>query len=198
MSVQGEIGVDSRLGLTTEDEETRWWRLAVDGDTRAFERLVERHSGRLTSVAGRFLDNREDVADAVQETYLRAWEHRHHFRGGSGVGTWLVAILLNVCRSRRRGHWRWNLFLTRDALRLQPPPDDPRDLAEKRINRGVLERAVAELPTALRVPFTLRFFEEFTGAEIAQILGCRESSVWTRIYTARKRLARQLADAGLE
>jgi RNA polymerase sigma-70 factor (ECF subfamily) len=192
MITAGEALLERGLETLGEDEDHRLWRAVAAGDTRAFERLVERHSPRVTSVASRFLDNREDVADAVQETFLRAWEHRRRFRGEAGVRAWLLAITVNVCRNRRRGYWRWRLFLSRDAASLCAAPDDPQVLAEERLGHGVLDSAVRELPEPLRTPFVLRFYEELSGVEIAAILHCRESTVWSRIYAARRELRKKL------
>jgi RNA polymerase sigma-70 factor (ECF subfamily) len=192
MNTAGEALLEGRIEAMDEDQ--RLWRAVTAGDARAFEQLIERHSPRVTSVVSRLLDNREDAADAVQETFLRAWQHRARFRGDSGVRAWLLAIALNVCRSRRRGYWRWRLFLNRDAAGVVATPDDPRTLAEARLTHAHLEGAVRELPEALRTPFVLRFFEELSGVEIAAILGCTESTVWSRIYAARRALRRKLEE----
>src|SRR5207245_648349 len=149
---------------------------------------VERHRGKVTSVAARFLDNPEDVADAVQESFVRAYENLRSFRAAASFRSWLLAITINVCRNKRRGFWRWRLFLQQEAPALAERPADPEALAEDRLAYGQLESAVRELPERLRVPFVLRFFEELSGAEIAAMLKWPESTVWTRIYAARQEL----------
>jgi RNA polymerase sigma factor (sigma-70 family) len=192
MLARGEIAVDQRLGLLAgEDEDLRLWRIAARGDQRAFEQIVDRHRGRLTSVVARLLEDPEDTIDAVQETFVRAWEYRQRFRGSSVRG-WLVGIALNICRNRRRSHWRRRLFMQRQAPKLLTRPEDAGRIAENQLQDDELAAAVAALPESLRVPFTLRFYEELSGVEIAAALGCPESTVWTRIYAARRELRRAL------
>jgi RNA polymerase sigma-70 factor (ECF subfamily) len=191
MTAAGEILVDRRIGLVLEDEDDRLHRAAVAGDDSAFERLVHRHSPQAALVARRLLENPQDVEDAVQETFVRAYQGLRRYRGQAGFRAWLLAIVVNVCRNRRRDWWRWRTFLSRSGL--GGPEPDARKQAEQQLIRGDLDRLVSALPDALRVPFTLRFFEELSGAEIAAILECPESTVWTRIYSARRELQRRLA-----
>src|SRR4051794_21464054 len=94
------------------DEDDPLWRAAARGERGAFESLVRRHRGKVTSIAARLLDRREDVEDAVQEAFLRAYRQLPRFRGECGFRSWLVAILVNVCRTRRRGFGRWRRFLS--------------------------------------------------------------------------------------
>ena len=192
MSICGELVVEQRLGRAREEDEERLWRAAAAGEHAAFETLISRHRRQVASVAARFLTSREDVEDAVQETFLRAYRQLFRFRGECGIRAWLVAIVVNVCRNKRRGFWRWRELLGRHAPSLAPAPDDPRSEAESRLARGELEHAVNELPETLRLPFILRFYEELSGAEIAAALGWNESTVWSRIYAAQRALRRKL------
>ena len=185
-------------------EDERLWRLAVSGEATAFEELVRRHSPRVASVASRFLRNPQDVEDVVQDTFLRAFQHLHHCRNGAAIRPWLIRIAVNLCKNRLRSAW-WKqvLLLGADAEAqldekdlCTSPMDDPQALVERTLERAELERAVAQLPYRLRVPFVLRFFEDLSGAEIAAIQDCSENSVWTRIYAARKQVRARLSERG--
>lgn len=191
MHTCGELAVEQWPGRA-QDEEERLWRAAAAEERGAFELLVSRYRGKVASVAGRLLNNRDDVEDAVQETFLRAYQQLSRFRGECGIRAWLVAIAVNVCRNKRRGFWRWRRLLSESGPFLHPVSEDPRKHAEDRLARGELESAVARLPDPLRLPFTLRFYEELTGAEIAAALGWNESTVWSRIYAAQRELRKKL------
>ena len=76
------------------------------GDDSAFEAIVRTHSGRLLSVARRFLGNNEDAQDAVQDAFIRAYKAIHTFEARAQLHTWLHRILVNTAlmklRDRRR------------------------------------------------------------------------------------------------
>jgi len=82
--------------------------MALGGDSRAFERLVEPHLGRVRALAHRMLGNPDDAADVQQETLLRAFRQLSTFRGEAALSTWLLHIATNLCLDtlRSRGRWR--------------------------------------------------------------------------------------------
>ena len=77
-----------------------------DGDVSAFEQLVERYDRKLLRVAEHVTHNREDSQDAVQEAFLKAFQHLADFREDSQFSTWLIRITVNQAlmklRKRRR------------------------------------------------------------------------------------------------
>ena len=70
---------------------------AKRGDPEAFIRLIEEHRGALLRVAHGFFHREEDVADAVQDTILNAWEHLPQLQKNRYFKLWLVRILINNC-----------------------------------------------------------------------------------------------------
>jgi len=195
MDASGEMAIVQRLAFAgDEDEDTRLWRCVQGGDDAAFEALVQRHGAKLASVASRLLPNRADVEDVVQETFVRAFECRRRYPRVRCLRTWLLRIMVNLCHSRRRTAWWRRILLTHDYRGVDPLGADVQELAERRVVDQALHAALAGLPEALRVPFLLRYAEELSGAEIAAVLGCKESTVWSRIYTARRRLRQSLGE----
>lgn len=192
MSLAGEIAVERHPEPEGTADELRLVAAARAGDHAAFDLLVARHSPRVASAARRFVEDPNDLDDVVQDTFLRAYQNLARFRGKSALRTWLIQIALNVCRDRRRGFWR-RVLLARHPLELERPPSDG-DGHDGALLRRTVESAVAELPEKLRLPLVLHAFEELSGAEIAEVLGWNESTVWTRIYTARKQLRARLGD----
>jgi RNA polymerase sigma-70 factor (ECF subfamily) len=189
---RGETGLDART-RPSADEDARLVRGVLAGESGAFEALVARHSGPVGAVARRFVRDPNDLDDVVQETFLRAYRSLRRYRGGSAFRTWLIQIALNVCRDQRRTFWSRRVELAEDrALLAETAGAD--GFSRDFLLRQALHRAIAELPERLMVPFVLNALEELSGAEIAAVLGCNESTVWTRIYTARKRLRAQLGD----
>ena len=162
---------------------------ARDGDRDAFAELARRHQADLLRVAGRFVASREDAEDAVQEALVAAYRQLHRFRGDSSLKTWLTRIAINRALkiARRRGIEQRSKNHRRPASQARPDPAETLAVRE----------AVSRLPSALRVPVVLRFWEGMSGAEIAETLGCKQSTVWTRLYRGLERLRKDLGEEAM-
>jgi RNA polymerase sigma-70 factor (ECF subfamily) len=191
MDAPGEMAMPRGWAAAANDEDARLWAALQSGDDGAFEVLVRRHCEKLASVASRLLRNPADVEEVVQEAFVRAFETRRRYPRVRCVRTWLLRITLNLCNSRRRTGWWRRILLTRDYTGLEPATH-----SASRNDPGLLDRtlrdAVESLPETLQLPFVLRYTEELSGAEIAAVLGLKESTVWSRIYAARRRLRAEL------
>ncbi|MGV3720738.1 MAG: RNA polymerase sigma factor [Actinomycetota bacterium] len=190
----GEIVVEVWPSAAGKTDEARLVQSILDGDRAAFDGLVRSHSPQVTSIARRFLRDPNDLDDVVQETFLRAFQNLRRFRGQSTLRTWLIQIALNVCRDRSRAFWKRRVALTADAGASDSAARS-NSFSDASVLLQTVEAAVAALPEKLRIPFTLHAFDELSGVEIAAVLGCNESTVWTRIYTARKKLQASLGDS---
>lgn len=143
-----------------------------------FVTLIEGRADSLYRVAWAILGNNADVADALQETALAAWQHRHQLRNETFFGTWVTRICINVCRRMCRKR--------RPALPLEevtaavPAPD------------LTLTLALHALPEALRLPLMLQYAEGMSYQEIAQVLKLPETTVRGRISRAKQQLRKEL------
>jgi RNA polymerase sigma-70 factor, ECF subfamily len=77
-------------------------RASKNGDVTAFEQLVARYDGKLLRIAQHVTHNREDSEDAVQDAFLKAYQHLGEFREGAQFSTWLIRITINEALSRLR------------------------------------------------------------------------------------------------
>lgn len=198
MQAGGEALVEGAVRPGSDDPDHLLVRAALAGDGAAFDSLVDRHWRKVASVAARFLDDPNEVEDAVQETFIQAFTHLRGFRGRATVRTWLLRIAANVCRNRRRSPWKRRVTLSDVPPEGEGASLDPRQQAERDLRGAELHAAVGRLPEHLRLPLVLHFFEDLTGAEIAEVLGWNESTVWTRLYAARRELKKQLGSFGEE
>jgi RNA polymerase sigma-70 factor, ECF subfamily len=189
----GELVVEQRPRLAARDTDQQLVEAALAGDLTAFDALVERYWRKLASVAGRFLDDPNEVDDAVQEALVRAFQRLQGFRGEASVQTWLIRIVVNICRNRHRSGWRRFVSLFDSPMEAGPATQDPQLLAETALALEELGEAVQRLPERLRLPLVLHFYEDLSGPEIAAVLGWNESTVWSRIYAAYRELRKQLA-----
>ena len=165
---------------------------ACRGDTGAFTTLVERHRRDALRVAYGIADGEAD--DVAQEAFLKAYRHLPGFRAGSSFRAWLLAIVANEARNRRRS------FVRRSALvlRVRDEPvvasDDPAEAALRGARRQEVLDAVARLPDRDREVISLRYFAQLSEAEMAASLGCAPGTVKSRLSRALERLRAELGE----
>ena len=186
----------------TADEERSLWKKVRRGSTGAFESVVYEYERMLYTVALRLLGSPEDAADAVQETFLRAWTARGSFRGEAKLSTWLCRILNNLCVDalrRRRDTESLDAAGADGEGPAREVPDerfDPARLAEREELRARVREAVGTLPEEFLAPLLLREYGGMRYDEIAETLSLEPNTVRTRIFRARKKLCALLAEDG--
>jgi RNA polymerase sigma-70 factor, ECF subfamily len=166
------------------------------GDDSAFEAIVRTHSGRLLSVARRFLGNDQDAQDAVQDAFIRAYRAIHTFEARAQLHTWLHRIVVNTAlmklRERRRRPTESIEDLlptfTNDGHQAVASRDWSDALLERKETAGIVREAIAMLPDQYREVLMLRDIEEKDTAEAAEILGTTSNVVKVRLHRARQAL----------
>lgn len=146
-------------------------------------RMVEQYQSSLLTMCYAYLHERELARDAVQETFLRAYQAMDSFRGDSSVKTWLTSIAINVCRDIRRSAWfrRVDRSVTPEDLSVAAWDHDDQDAAE-------LAAAIRQMPDKLKEVVLLYYYQEMTMPEIAKIVGVTPSMVSRRIKKAHEKL----------
>jgi RNA polymerase sigma-70 factor (ECF subfamily) len=161
---------------------------AALGDSAAFERLYRAHVGRVTALA-RWLLGGDEVEDAVQDAFIRAWEKLGTYRAEAGFGTWLHRLAVNLFlrrRQQRANHFARHADDADAMLAVQGPRIRP-DL------KVALEGAVGRLPAGAREVFVLHDMEGYTHDEIAGMLGVDPGTSRSQLHRARLLLRRLLS-----
>ncbi|MEA2693790.1 MAG: polymerase sigma-70 factor, subfamily [Acidobacteriota bacterium] len=171
-----------------EDSEARLVRQSLAGDTDAFAALVRAHERRVFRLLGRFFRRPEEVEDAAQETFLRAWRKLSTYRAEAPFEHWITRIALRSAYDRLRRHGFPTEPLDED-LEAAAPAADPTARLE-------VERLLARLSPADRFVLTLLEGEGWSVAEIAEKLGWTAVNVKVRAHRARKRLRKVLEEGG--
>lgn len=171
----------------------------------AITRLVDREGARLLAFARRYCGDGSEAEDLVQETFAQAFRAWDQLDDPAAARAWLYSIARRACqRMHRKRAGEPERLETLEELMPQPAPTVP-DLASSgdphaaRLRgeaRELVERGLAELPEAFRVPLVLADIAELSVAEIASVLGLKEATVKTRLHRARLKLRAVLA-AGL-
>ena len=154
-------------------------RAAKGGDTAAFDEIMRMTERRVGQVATAILGDVEDVKDAMQETYLRAFRHLRRYDDSRDLTAWLVRIAVNVCR---------------DALKRRRPKVEIVDAGYAPLvdELLILRNAIASLPEKERAALLLHDVEGMTGVEIAALLGNTAATVRVQLSRARQKLRRLL------
>jgi RNA polymerase sigma-70 factor, ECF subfamily len=177
-------------------------RQAVVGNPEAQERLFKTHTPRLYRTAFAVLRNREDAEDAVQESWCRAYAKLDSFEGRAAFSTWLTRIAINssLMLRRRRKSIRVEASLN-DVLDNQSEPffdgtvaetPNPEQIYVASELNALIEDQIRELPPRVQAAFRLRKIEEFSVREAVQVLGIRETALKSRVFRARRKVARGL------
>lgn len=126
--------------------------------------------------------------DAVQETFVKAWQNYAKYRGEAGEKTWLMRIAVNACRDMQRSRW------SRHVDSRVSMDDLPEAAAPLEAGDDTLTRAVLALPDALRCVVVLRFYQELPVQDIARILHVSRRTVQYRLNRAESMLRDDLKE----
>jgi RNA polymerase sigma-70 factor (ECF subfamily) len=172
-----------------------------NGDVAAFEQLVKRYDGKLFRIAQSVTHNREDSQDAVQETFLKAYQHLAEFRGDSQFSTWLIRITLNQSLMKLRKQRRTREVsldedirtdegaLPKEVIDWAPNPEQLYGTSEL---RDILIKTIEELQPILRTVFVLQDLEGLSTDQTAEVLNLSQSAVKSRLWRARLQLRERL------
>jgi len=179
-------------------EEQELIRRAQEGDPDAFSTLARAHRNSLIQVAHGFLHDREEAMDAAQEVFLKAYRKIHLFKNQSSLYTWLYRIMINHCKDRLRRRKR-TAAVSVDAWKdegslfeIPDPNGNPSQIADQREREKIVKEAIDLLPEKHKKVLLLRELGGLSYKEISQVLKCREGTVMSRLFHARKMLAGEL------
>ena len=164
---------------------------ARGGDQDAFAHIMRRHKGWLYQFIRRYVADKDDAYDVLQESFVSAWGAMSRFDPERPLEAWLRRIALNKCRDRaRRSAVRRAALSVLGWLGAQsessPTPHDAA-AADQVLKR--LDAAIGKLPQSLKEPLLLTVFEGKSHKEAGDVLGINAKAVETRVYRAKKQLA---------
>lgn len=168
--------------------------------TSTFEADALASLDSLYRTALRLTHSPADADDLVQDTYLRAFRSARQFKPGTNLRAWLFTILHNAARNRARDRARDHVAVDSDAveraLETTSTGIDPAASPELRLLNDTLtpdlQAAIDALPQAFREAVWLRDVEEFSYAEISDMLQVPAGTVMSRISRGRRLLFERL------
>jgi RNA polymerase sigma-70 factor (ECF subfamily) len=187
----------SSVTSATDQDSALVTRIAA-GDRAAFELLFTRYGERVFRYAHRLISDVTKAEEVTNDVMLEVWKTAARFEGRSKVSTWILGITRHLALNAVRRK-------TLDTVDMDDAPEPGDDLAEapslthdrEVLGRGLRE-ALGKLSPDHRDVVELTFFHGCSYQEIAEIVGCPENTVKTRMFHARKQLKGLLAGTGLD
>jgi RNA polymerase sigma-70 factor, ECF subfamily len=178
---------------TVEPDDRELVQTIRTGDSNAFEQLVRRKTSKVYALCYRVIGNAEDAKDISQLVFLKLWENLEKYDPAYAFDTWLYRMVTNVAidfmrnKQSRDNAVNSNLRLVRTSF------DAEQGVV---VQRKEVEHVFNEISTVLspkqKTIFIMNQMEDLPSAEIARILGCRESTVRNHLFNARKLMQVQL------
>jgi len=181
---------------------------AQKGDQAAFRKLVERHQRRAFAIAMGLVRDENDARELVQDAFLRVYRNLNSFQGGSSFFTWLYRIVTNLAIDLMRKPGRRDAELVDGQAAPDEPSDfplvsridgaDPIDVLRRREIASRIQAALDALPPYHRGVILMREVEGMSYEEMAAAMGVSKGTIMSRLFHARQKLQRALADCYAE
>jgi RNA polymerase sigma-70 factor (ECF subfamily) len=180
---------------------------ARQGDPNAFRQLVQRHQRRAFAIAVGLVRDESDAREVVQEAFLRVFRGLSSFHGGSSFFTWLYRIVTNLSIDLMRKPARREAEFD-EGRRLPDEADipflsriegaDPTEAVRQSEISQRIDAALAALPPYHRGVILMREVQGMSYEEMAQVMRVSKGTIMSRLFHARQKLQRALADCYCE
>ena len=170
-----------------------WAQAARKGDQDAFAELVYTFQDPVYNLCYRMLGESGEAEDATQEAFLRAYTYLHRYDVKRSFKTWLMSIASNHCidrlRKRRMQYVSLDDEPTAAALALSSSDPLPEQAALRGERSEAIQELLLKLDASYRAAVILRYWYDYSYAEIAQTMNTTESAIKSRLFRARRTLA---------
>ncbi len=181
--------------LTSADQDRISVQAALRGDQAAFADLVTRYQTAVYNMSYRMLGDATEAEDAAQEVFVRAWNQLRTFQQDRRFSTWLLSIASHHCIDMLRRR-KPTAPLDDVALYVESTDPEPDEIALQGEQRDIVKKLLNTLPEKYRSVTVLRYYNDLSYDEIANMTGLTESAVKTQLHRARRMLADQLVSSG--
>lgn len=178
-------------------------KAVLGGDATAYRGLVEKYQGRVYAMVYGMIRNREDARDITQDAFVKAFNNLKSFRLEASFYTWLYRIAMNLAidvtrkRKRREVSGFEEDIASRDedgGISEAHHSDNPRKNLERKQLYDRIMDSLEKLPADQKQVILLRELEGLSYKEISDVMGIPEGTVMSRLFYARKKMQKLLAD----
>ena len=161
----------------------------LNGHTEDFRELMQRYQGSVFRLAYRITNSRDEADDVAQESFVLVYRSLRGYREEGRLWPWIRRITVNCCLKK--------LSRKHPSENLEEVPDVAADSVEQQVLAKLaldeVRSAISELPGPYRTVIVLRYLEEMSHGEIAELVGDSVAAVQVRLHRARKALTARLA-----
>jgi RNA polymerase sigma-70 factor (ECF subfamily) len=160
------------------------------GDGAAFDSLFVKYQDYVYNILFGIVGNQDDARDLTQEVFLQVFRSLPKFRYGARFATWLYRIAVNRGVDAARGSRRWRFLPNLDEPAFAAIPAEaelqPESVFERKMQRETVQGVLMRCPLSHREPLVLRYYQDLSVEEIADVLGCSVAAAKVRLHRARK------------
>jgi RNA polymerase sigma-70 factor, ECF subfamily len=191
-AIEKEIAQEvAEAPISTNVEDEVLVRRVLSKDRDAFALLVDKYKAAVYNHCYRRLHSPEEAEDAAQEVFLRAYNQMHTYQFGRRFSSWLLSIAAHYCIDllRRR---RPVVDLESIAFWKSSDQPEPEELAMTEETRDEVRELLRKLPDKYASVVALRYWQDMSYQEIAEVTNLSVGTVKTRLFRARELLAKEL------
>ncbi len=179
-----------------EDKDIALVTRIAEGDKAAFRTLFETYGERVFRYVYRMVNDEGQAEEVTNDVMLEVWKGAHKFEGRSKASTWVLGIARHLALNAIRGKQLVTVDLD------DSPEADGRESAATVRDRDTVKQklrdALAKLSSDHREVVELAFFHGYSYQEVAEVMGCPENTVKTRMFHAKRQLHQALKHSGLD
>ncbi len=165
-----------------------------NGDQKAFNQLVCKYKKAIFRLILKMIRNTEDAKDLSQEVFVKAYRNLKDFKGESSFRTWLIRVAINSCINFNRKKKLKSFISFFEVTKPLVTSNSPAREMEKEKLQKDIDQAILRLPEKQKEVFVLRFYQNLSHHQIAQVLGKTEGAVKSNYFQALKKLKKYLSD----
>ena len=178
---------------TAEPDDRQLVRTIREGDTDAFEQLVRRKTAKVYALCYRVIGNAEDAKDISQLVFIKLWENLEKYDPQYAFDTWLYRMVTNVAIDFMRNKQSRDNAVNSNLRLVRTSADAEQGVVVQRKEvETVFDEVSSVLSPKQKTIFVMNQMDDMPSAEIAKVLGCRESTVRNHLFNARKAMQQQL------
>jgi len=190
------MSAELRLMMPTpivEPDDRQLVQTIRSGDADAFETLVRRKTSKVYALCYRIIGNAEDAKDISQLVFLKLWENLEKYDPSYAFDTWLYRMVTNVAIDFMRNKQSRDNAVNSNLRLVKTSADAEQGVV---VQRKEVENVFNEISNVLspkqKTIFVMNQMDDLSSADIAKVLGCRESTVRNHLFNARKLMQREL------
>ena len=166
-----------------------------------FEEIIAENESKIFNTIYSFVGDYEDALDLTQETFICAYRSIGKFRQESSISTWLYRIAINLCKKSYNKRKKWDSVFTsslddpetgRQAARFASEDESAGDILEADEEESIIRSEIYALPEKHRSVIILKYLQDLSYEEMADILGCSIGTIKSRLSRAKEKLKSRL------